>query len=94
MRVRWTKRALTDLSGLASYISIDNPRAALATWDRIDQRLERLGEHPELGRKGRIPGTRELIVTRTPYLVVYRIGDGIVKIERVLHGAQRWPPRV
>jgi toxin ParE1/3/4 len=46
---------------------------------------------PESGRPGRLPGTRELIVGRTPYLVAYRIEGDTVEILRVIHSRQRWP---
>ncbi len=62
-------------------------------WDKIDERVGRLAEQTEIGRPGRVKGTRELVITRTPYIVVYRLDDGVVHIERVLHGAQRWPPK-
>ncbi|HEY3118137.1 MAG TPA: type II toxin-antitoxin system RelE/ParE family toxin [Chloroflexota bacterium] len=53
----------------------------------------RLGNYPNLGRTGRIPGTRELPIGRTPYLVVYTVDRSIdtVIILRVLHGARLWP---
>ena len=46
---------------------------------------------PEIGRPGRIDGTRELIIQRTPYIVAYRIATKSIRILRVLHGAQMWP---
>jgi toxin ParE1/3/4 len=56
--------------------------------------IARLEEFPRLGREGRIPGTRELIVSRTPYLVAYRIIGDAIHVLRVLHGRQRWPERL
>jgi toxin ParE1/3/4 len=51
-----------------------------------------LADHPHMGRAGRVDGTRELVVARTPYLVVYRVISTEVRIIRVLHSAQCWPP--
>jgi toxin ParE1/3/4 len=51
-----------------------------------------LAEFPRVGRSGRIPGTRELVVLRTPYFLVYRIDEPLVEILRVVHGARQWPP--
>ncbi|HET6521471.1 MAG TPA: type II toxin-antitoxin system RelE/ParE family toxin, partial [Geminicoccaceae bacterium] len=52
-----------------------------------------LAQHPESGRPGRVPGTRELVVSGTPYIVPYRVQGNTVQILRVLHGARKWPTR-
>ena len=59
--------------------------------DRIRQQIEELIKFPKIGRPGRINGTRELIIQRTPYIAVYRIAGKTLRILRVLHGAQMWP---
>lgn len=59
--------------------------------DAISSAVFRLGDHPERGREGRVAGTRELVVARTPYVVVYRLEAEAAVILRVLHGAQNWP---
>ena len=55
--------------------------------------MERLQEFPAIGRPGRVEGTRELVIADTPYIVPYRVEDGVVQIITVLHNAQRWPDR-
>jgi toxin ParE1/3/4 len=50
-----------------------------------------LTEHPYLGRVGQVPGTRELVVARTPYVLVYRLRDDFAEIVAAMHGARRWP---
>lgn len=60
--------------------------------DAIDAAVVHLALHPYSARRGRVAGTRELVVPRTPYLIVYRIEQKAVVILRVLHGAQDWPP--
>ncbi len=45
-----------------------------------------------LGRVGRQRSTRELVISRTPFIVIYRIMNGRIEILRLLHGAQQWPP--
>jgi toxin ParE1/3/4 len=52
--------------------------------------VDQLAPHPNLGRLGRVLGTRELVVARTPYIVAYRIEEAAVVVLRVLHGAQQW----
>jgi toxin ParE1/3/4 len=90
MRVVWTARALRDLASLRAYIRQDNP-AAERQVERILAAAARLAEFPETGRPGRRAGTRELVVSRTPYLVPYRVRGELVEVLRVLHGRQRWP---
>jgi toxin ParE1/3/4 len=81
-----------DLENIADYIARENPSAALAVWDEIESQVERLREYPHSGRSGRLKGTRELIVTGTPFVVVYAV-KGTVTLLRVVHGAQRWPEK-
>ena len=59
--------------------------------DRICIAVEHLANFPQMGRSGRVPGTRELVITRTPYIAVYQITGETIRIERVLHGAQQLP---
>jgi toxin ParE1/3/4 len=45
----------------------------------------------KMGRIGRVKGTRELVISRTPFIAVYRIAGQRIEILRFLHGAQKWP---
>lgn len=93
MRLRWTGRALHDLAAIRQHIATDNAEAAIVMVERIYSAAQRLREPiAYTGRAGRVAGTRELIVTRTAYVVVYRQRDETIEILRVLHGAQKWPP--
>ena len=91
MRVRWTRLALRDLETIVDYVAKDNAAAATRMAHEIRQRLRLLADHPEIGRPGRIVGTRELMITGTSYIVPYRVRDGEVEIVAVFHGARRWP---
>lgn len=91
MRVRWIRRALKNLDEEAAYIARDDPRAAARLVERIVASVERLADYPASGRPGRVPGTRELLVTDTPYLVPYRVRGETVEILRVFHGVRKWP---
>jgi addiction module RelE/StbE family toxin len=82
---------LRDLASLRDYIVQDDTAAAELQLERILAPAARLAEFPETGRPGRRAGTRELIVSRTPYLVPYRVRGEFVEVLRVLHGRQRWP---
>ena len=91
MKIRWLRTALRNLDEQAGYIAKDNPEAAVRVVARVRDAIQRLVRHPSLGRPGRVPGTRELVVSGTPYVIPYRVRGGQVEILRVLHGARRWP---
>ena len=91
MKIRWLRLALNDLDEAADFIAQDNPEAASRILRRISNAVRILAEHPHLGRAGRVPGTRELVITDTPCIVPYRVIEGTVQILRVLHAKRKWP---
>ena len=94
MRIVWLRRALQNLDDAAFWIAQDNPPAAMRVVARIRQAAERLADHPESGRPGRIAATHELVVAGLPYIVAYRLRAGRIEILRVLHTSRRWPRRL
>jgi addiction module RelE/StbE family toxin len=93
MRIRWLRAALRNLDHHANYIAKNDPIAARNAVQRIQAAVDQLVEYPSMGRIGRVPLTRELIVGGTPWIIVYRVRADVVEIIRVLHGAQSWPPQ-
>ena len=91
MRIRWLDLALDDLDEIAVYISQDNPDAARRMVGRLWQSVQDLAVQPEMGRPGRVHGTREWVVGNTPFIVPYRVVGSEIQILRVLHGARNWP---
>lgn len=89
--LEWSQLARADLLAIVDYISDDNPDAAQWLKDDIEARAAKLPENPMLYRAGRIEGTREMVV-RENYIVVYTEDALAVRILRVLHAAQQWPP--
>ena len=91
MILRWTTPARRDLIAILDF-SDDDPAAALAVIDRIEESARRIAEFPLSGRVGSLAETRELPIPGLPYLLVYRVRDASIEILRVLHGARPWPP--
>jgi toxin ParE1/3/4 len=91
MKIVWSLFAISDRGAIFDYIEADSPRAAARIDDQIEAQVDRLIKLPEIGRPGRLAGTRELVIQRTPYIAAYVIEDDIVRVLRVLHGAQQWP---
>jgi len=91
MRLRWTTPAAEDLYRIVQHIQKDNLTAATEVANILYEGCGNLTKFPRRGRKGRIEGTRELIIPGLPYLVVYRILDQTLEILRIYHGVQNWP---
>jgi|SRR5262245_16297782 len=91
MRIQWYEDALHDLRSLRRYIAQDNAVAASKVVKKILYAVNMLSEQPGMGRPGRIANTRELIVSRTPYIVPYRVKHHAIEILRVFHCAMQWP---
>lgn len=91
MKVVWTRLALQDLDHAWSYVAADNPGAADGMIEIIAKSVEGLVTYQNLGRPGRVKGTRELVVVGTPFIIPYRVKPDRVEILAILHGARRWP---
>lgn len=94
MRVDWHPLARADLAELVAYIASDNPIAAYRVHDEIRKQTNLLAKHPEMGRPGRVRGTRELVVTGTPYVAADRFAGDVLTVLRLLHGARLWPRKL
>ena len=92
MRLIWSPESIHDLISLRAFISQDDSVAAKGVALHILSCAEDLlAANPKIGRPGRVPGTRELVIPRTPYIVPYRVQGESIQILRVYHGARRWP---
>ena len=91
MSVVWSPRAIRHLAQLRAHIARDRPTAAHHVAAVLLDAVERLAELPNLGRPGRVPGTRELVVPGTPYVIPYRMRGDRLEIIAVFHGRQKWP---
>jgi toxin ParE1/3/4 len=91
MQLRWLRRALENLDQEASYIAQDSPKAAAEFVLHVRASAGMLADQPNLGRAGRIVGTRELVISRFPYILPYRVRGNTVEILRVFHTSRKWP---
>ena len=91
MKLAWSRYALADRDAIFSYIEADNPHAAIRIDEQIEVTAKQLLAFPDSGRPGRVAGTRELLISRTPYILAYAVNGDTVRILRVLHGARIWP---
>lgn len=91
MTIVWSPRAVEHLTHLRSYIARDNPKAANRIAGTLLEAVECLAELANLGRPGRIAGTRELVVPGSAYVIVYRLRTDRVEVIAVFHVRQKWP---
>jgi addiction module RelE/StbE family toxin len=95
MRVRWTTDAADDLERICDHIAETRPDAARRVAHSVVERIGTLKTFPNLGRDGRVQGTREITFPPLPFVAIYEVLEkqGEVWVLRLLHGAQLWPPR-
>jgi toxin ParE1/3/4 len=93
MRIKWLRKALKNLDDEAEYIAQDDPQAARVVVQRIVQTVSLLSDNPSLGHPGRLPGTHELVIPKTRYIVPYRVRPRLQRIEilRVFHASRKLP---
>ena len=91
--VRWSAVARREFTSAIDYIAAERPMIAEALVERIAARIETLAGNPLIGRPGRRQGTREFVLSGTPFLAIYRATREEVLVLRFLHGRQVWPRR-
>ena len=95
MEIKWLRKALLNLEQEAEYIAKDNPQAARLVVNSIYHTVSLLRNNASLGHPGRLPGTRELVIPKTRYIVPYRVRPRLQRIEilRVFHASRKLPER-
>jgi plasmid stabilization system protein ParE len=93
MQIKWLRTALRNLDEEIAFIAAEDPQAARRTAARILEAIALLETQPGLGRPGRVPGTRELVVLDSRYLIPYRVNRQSIEILRVFHTSRSQPQR-
>lgn len=94
MRVSWLGEALLDLDEIEACVAKDHSAVATEVVLKIIRAVSLLGKQPGIGRAGRVPGTKELVVSGLPYIVPYRVKNEVVQVLRVYHTSRKWPKRL
>lgn len=89
MRIRWLRRALRDMDEIATHIARDDPETAKEVFRAIRSKTLALKDAPAMGRPGRLPGTRELVLPSLPFILPYKVENQEIRILRVLHTRRR-----
>lgn len=90
-RLKFTARAFVHIAAAEAFIAKDNPTAAAKVVETIYKTAQRLESFPELGKAGRVSGTRELALEKYPYTLVYRVRAAYVVVYAVLHQSREYP---
>jgi plasmid stabilization system protein ParE len=98
--VVWSEDALVEFDGIIAYVAEKNPRSARRVADRIDRTIESLAMM-STGRRGRVPGTYEKVVSNLPYIIAYALGTStagseVLTVLRIIHTSRdclegAWP---
>jgi addiction module RelE/StbE family toxin len=91
MKVRFNETALAELDRIFEHIAKDNPRAAAAIVDRVEQLTARIAEFPLMAYATDEPGVRVIPIGRFPYLIFYTVTDAEIIILHVRHAARLRP---
>src|SRR5271163_2345339 len=90
--IDWTEQAVRQLDHVHDYtIPSHGESVATRVTAQIVSSVEQLETFPLSGRIGRVPKTRELVISNTPFIVAYTLDRGRIVILAIYHGAQRWP---
>ena len=89
-RIEWSAEASRDFEEAMEYVAFDSEPASRLVATRILTAVERLGDLPT-GLPGRVKGTYEKLVQKTPYIIAYSLTDHALNIVRIIHGARDWP---
>ena len=92
MKLRWTPRAVSDLEEIADYLLAVRPEAWNTLLARVELTLDYLLQFPNMGKTGLAAGTREFVLSGTPYIIVFRLKDDVVQILSVRDGRMRLSP--
>ena len=91
MEIKLTKLAFQDLRSIENYIGQDKPTAAKSVINRVMESIDNIATFPSIGRNGRVPYTKELVVSSTPFIIVYQVRHNTLFIARIIHAARKWP---
>ena len=87
MLIKWTWAALASVDEIAGFIAKDNQARATSFVLELQAAVAKLQAHPGMGRAGRVPGTRELVLHKN-YIAIYRVRGDNVEILRLNHAAR------
>ncbi|EGV18988.1 type II toxin-antitoxin system RelE/ParE family toxin [Thiocapsa marina] len=91
MKIVVSPETRDDLLKIVLHMASDNPDAARPLLKRLRSRITDLEDTPHIGRPGRVPGTRELVIPGTAYIASYQVSGDQLQILRVYHRARQWP---
>jgi addiction module RelE/StbE family toxin len=90
--IKWTEQATQQLDQAHDYMALSNSEEVAARITmQIATNVQQLAAFPMSGRAGRVPGTRELVISNTPFIAAYAIEKTDIVVLAVYHGAQHWP---
>jgi toxin ParE1/3/4 len=91
MKMIWSAASVKHLQEVVDYLQGESSAGAVTIRRRILETVRRVGQMPYSGRIGRVDGTREAVVPRSHYIVVYQVSSQAIEIVGIWHGSRQWP---
>lgn len=92
-RLEWSRHAEHGLAAIHDYIAADNPKAAESVARHLLESAGKLINFPMIGHEGKRAGTRELVITKYPYTIIYRLTSEKIRIVAVVHQSRQYPSK-
>ena len=92
VEIVWSPLARRRLQEIRDYVAKDKPLAAERLAIRIVAAVQTLRKFSYIGRAGAGPEIRELLIGKTPYIILYKVHGSVVTINTIWHGAQSREP--
>lgn len=90
-KVDLTKQASSDLYKIAEYYDAEQDGLGRQFINEINTKIDDIKQFPFASRPGLKTNTREKILHKFPYTIVYKVIDDRVKILTVYHQHQKRP---
>lgn len=91
LSVKWTRQALEDLEAAREFIISTCPQFLESTIESIQLSINQIKLFPETGKIGRVKGTRELVFSQIPFILIYRKKKSLIEVIALLHQSRKWP---
>ncbi len=91
MKISWSNQSIVDLESIEKHIAQENPTAATRVIIKVLKLIEQtLTEFPGIGKPGRKKDTREFVIPKIPYTIIYKTNKNTLYMVRIFHHTQSY----
>ena len=93
MKLKFTTEATRDFDWFTRYYAMTFPEGRRNAERQLVAILQLLAENPSAGRKSDGVETRQIPVSKTPFLIIYRTSGDTLQVLRIWDARRRRPNR-